>query len=141
MANNKGPFSTSAAADKLARILAALKAKPISSDDLADLTAMSRRTANRYLRHLSGDGGARRVVRVARYTMTNQRVVPLYALGSAPDAVWPKRCEIERQRQRRAKAKTDPELLIRSQNYEKARWAREKAKRTPSTWFSALMGA
>lgn len=131
-------FDSSNTRYNLARMLAALET-PMTYVELETLLHMSHRSVHFYVNYLRTNP---RRVRVSGFKLVNSRWHKVIALGDAPDAKQPKKqCEKKRNAIRRAKVKADPELRLKQQMHEKARWARKKAVRKPTTWLSALTGA
>jgi hypothetical protein len=119
----------------LQRILESLLT-PCTYGQLAASLHMSDRSVRRYITHLRAEPNRR--VRVKSFQPIPNGHIPVFALGSAPDAVRPRQGEIARNAKYRAKVKATPELRERATRQSSARWMLTKAKRSPNTWASAL---
>lgn len=129
-------FDSSNTRHNVARMLAALET-PMTYLELEARMHMSHRSVHLYLQHLRTSP---RRARVCDYRLIDGRWHKVFGLGDAPDVAQPKnQCEKKRNAKYRAKIKADPELRLKSQLYEKARWAKRKAVSKPQSWFSALM--
>lgn len=128
-------FDSSNTRHTMARLLAALET-PQGTEQLRTTLHMSERSLRLYLAHLRS---APRRVRVAGYVPAKFGYSMLFALGSEADAPRPKPLtETQRNAKRNKKVKADPELRLKRQLVEKARWAMTKAVRAPQNPFSAL---
>lgn len=133
----RSTFDSSNTRHTIARILAALQA-PQTHKQLRAALHMSERTLRRYVSHLKSEPNRR--VRTASFLLLRNVWIPVIALGSQPDAVKPRQGEKERCAKYRANVKSNPEMLERRQQQNKARWLIEKPK-TPNAWFGPLPGA
>lgn len=109
---------------QIARVLAALKAEPMTRRALAEKLHMATTTAFGYLSALLGTE-----VYIAGYERTTRQWAPIYALGKKKNAPRPKR---KTKRERYAAEKADPVKAEARRAYKRALYARTAAPRPPS---------
>lgn len=120
----------------VARILAALVVKPMTTKEMTATLHMSKSNAVRYIRFLRT---APTRIRIVDYQPGGGRAAPIYGCGNEPDAPHPGQASPKLKYARARKAVTkDSETfdrhLAKRRSYERI----VKIRKTPQSWLSAL---
>lgn len=139
----KVTFSTKPSLLFIERMITALKATPMTRQEMQETLFASRSKVVNYIRHLHGDDNGVKRIFIESYNVPDGKGgrVPRYAVGDSPDASTPGK---ETEAERWARIKANPALHAREKEL-KRRYARNKgippAKRVKNNklWAAALL--
>lgn len=128
-------FQSSRSKAAIARILAALATSPMTVEQLAAASFLTKSTMHLYIPHMRAAGYG---IRIDSYEPRDGVPAAVYALGMARDAKRPKPRTVS---QRFKALKADPEKYQRSLRRRRVSRLHAKVSAKPNTWFGALPGA
>lgn len=119
---------------RLADIKAALTARAMTVNELAEAIHINAWSAGFYMRNLHGNR-----VYIESWNYVPSRIVAVYRWSNLPDAPKPPaKTPVECERNRIARIKKNPEAHDRYLSYHRGRTAAKKAVKKPNTWASSL---
>lgn len=123
-------------ARRIADIEASISARAMTTAELSAAIHINMTSAQQYMRELLGSR-----VFIESWQRTPGHIVPAYRWGNGVSASRPRgKTAAESEQERLKRIRKDPDAYARYLSKHRARYAANKAVRTPNTWLSALFG-